>query len=308
MEKDISSAQDFASSIRTKKQNTGPGELKVDQHFIEDPRVSRVVEFAIKRRKNLLIVGPTGCGKSSLAVNVMARMKDQAEIFNCDGETCTDNLIGKPWTDVDAEGKGITVVAYGAAVRAYKEGKTLLLEEVDHAMPDVHASLHRIMERQSSFYTLNVGQEEIIKRNDNFCVVATANTIGSGEDSFLYAGTKVLNLAFLNRFALTVKMDYIDKPNEITIVTNKTGIDTDIAKKMVFTANDVRDAANPARIGGVSGTSGLASTVSTRDLIEWADLVVGMGKSPVEASEYAFLNRINDTDADKIRTFISNRF
>jgi len=304
----ISNAQDFASSIRTKKAQAGPGELKVDPHFIEDPRAAKIVEFALKRRKNLLIVGPTGCGKSSLAVNVMARLKDRAEIFNCDGETCTDNLIGKPWTDVDAEGKGITVVAYGAAIRAYRDGKTLLLEEVDHAMPDIHASLHRIMERQSDFYVLNVGKEEVIPKHQNFMVCATANTIGSGEDTFIYAGTKVLNAAFLNRFALTIRMDYIDKTNEIKVVTNKTGIDAGLATQMVDTANDVRDAANPARIGGVSGTSRLSTALSTRDLLEWADAIIGTGMQPKKAAEFAFLNRTNETDAQQIRTFISNRF
>jgi cobaltochelatase CobS len=163
------------------------------------------------------------------------------------------------------------------------------------------------MERQSEFYTLNVGKEEVVPKHKDFMVCATANTIGSGEDTFLYAGTKVLNAAFLNRFALTVKMDYIDKINEIRVITSKTGIDNAIAQKMVEAANDVRDAANPARIGGVSGSSRLSATLSTRDILEWADMVVGAGMRPKEAAEFAFLNRTNDTDAKQIRTFISNR-
>ena len=285
-------------------------ELKVDPHFEEDPKTAKVLEFAIKRRKNVLMVGPTGCGKSSLAINVMARLNERGEIFSCDGETSTDTLIGKPWITKDSDtGEGITVIAYGAALRAYKLGKCLLLEEVDVAVPDILASLQRIMETQSKFYICNIGIEEVIPRDKNFLVIATANTIGTGEDTFMYAGTKPLNMAFMNRFGLTIKMDYLDKDREIKVLMNKTGIDKNIASSLVDVANDVRDASDPSRIASSSTPGGqrLVTTISTRDLLEWSDAIVGMSMTPDEASEYAFLNRNSETDRDIIKTFISNR-
>ena len=309
MSEQLNTIQDFASKLRSKKTGTGqPNELKVDPHFEEDPEAAKVIEFAIKRRKNLLLVGPTGCGKSSLAINVMARLKETAEIFSCDGETCTDNLIGKPWAIIDDKGKGKTVVAPGAALRAYKEGKILLLEEVDHAIPDILASLHRIMETQSEFYISNIGDEEVIQKHRDFSVIATANTIGTGEDTYLYAGTKPLNMAFMNRFSLTFRMGYIDKSREIKVLKNRTGIDDTIAQKIVYTANDARDASDPSRINGAPGSAKLGATISTRDTIEWADAIVGMSLEPVKAAEYAFLNRISEIDRDVIRTMITNRF
>lgn len=305
----INDAQDFAASLRSKCQSTGKlDKLKVDPYFEEDSEVAQVVEFAIKRRKNLLLVGPTGCGKSSLAINVMARLHERGEIFSCDGETSTDNLIGKPWAVADTGGNGKSVVAYGAALRAYKEGKILLLEEVDHAIPDILASLHRIMETHSQFYVSNIGEEEIIPKGKGFCIIATANTIGTGEDTYLYAGTKPLNMAFMNRFSLTFKMGYIDDVKELKVLKNKTGIDETIAKRIITAANDTRDAADPTRISGAPGSAKLAATISTRDTIEWADAIIGMSLEPKKAAEYAFLNRISDVDRDTIKTFIENRF
>jgi MoxR-like ATPase len=177
----ITIAQDFASSLRTKikQEPKEPGSIQVDPNYEEDPKVAPIVEYAIKRRNNFFIVGPTGCGKSTLAIQIGARLNERFEIFSCSGETTTDEIIGKPWRKPD----GTTVTIHGAAVRSYKNGKGLLLEEVDHANPDILAALHRPMETNQNFITLNIGDEEIITRNKDFFVIATANTIGTGEDA-----------------------------------------------------------------------------------------------------------------------------
>ena len=303
---DINKAQDLAASLRSKKPATA-NDLQVDPFFEEDPIVARVLEFAIKRRENILLVGPTGCGKSGLAVNVMARLKEQAEVFSCSGETSTDELIAKPWV-VTENGQSITVVAYGAALRAYKDGKGLLLEEVDFAVPDVLASMHRVMEVNSPNFVCNVGKEETIPKHKNFFVVATANTIGTGEDTYLYAGTKVLNEAFKNRFSYCVRMGYIKPELELKVLQNKTGIKKPEAEKMVQIANDIRDQADPTRTGGMSSAQTVASAISTRDLIAWGKLIVGLKMNPKEAAVYSFLNRTNESDRDVIKTAIENVF
>jgi len=306
----ISNATDFAAELRNKNGQTGDtDELKVDPHFEEDPKAAMLVEYAVNNRKNILMVGPTGCGKSSLAVNVLARLKRKAEIFSCHGETSSDGLIGKPWVVVDpATNEGITKVAYGSALRAYKYGKILLLEEVDMAMAGVLASIQRILEVQSDFYICDIGEEEIIPKNKLFSVIATANTIGTGEDDFMYAGTNALNLSFINRFSVRYIMDYLTPEKEKKVLVNKTGIDEDIAEKMIRVANDVRDASDPKRIaaGSVPGGTQLASVISTRDLIEWADMTMSCPLDIKEAASYAFLNCMPDSDQESVKKFLDN--
>lgn len=293
-------AQDFASSIRTKQGSVGqPDAPDIDPHFVEDPNASKVVEFAFKRRKNCLLVGPTGCGKSSLVMQIASRLNDRVEIFSCTGETTTEELIGKPWIK-EKNGQRILEVIHGAALRAYETGKALLIEEVDMGLADILASLHRLMESQSSFYTANIGEQEIIKKHKDFFMIATANTIGTGEDTFMYSGTKPLNQAFMNRFSLTVQMDYLPMDKECKVLVAKTGIDSQLARQLVETAVEVRNART-------TGSDRVCSTVSTRDLLEWADVIVGLKMTPLEAAYYAFMNRASEKDRDIIKNFVEDK-
>jgi len=292
---------DVASSLRTKVNNIGqPDELKVDPHFLEDEHASKVIEYGIKRRKNILVVGPTGCGKSSLAMNVAARMKERLEIFSCSGETSVDELIGKPWK-VEKNGLSVTIPVYGAGVRSYKDGKGILLEEIDFPNPDIHASLHRLLETSQSFIHVNIGEPEVIQRHKDFFVIATANTIGTGEDNFLYAGTKVLNAAFLNRFSYTVVMDFLAPDKEKKVIMDKTGLPSIIASQLVQVADEAR---TKQRVDAVDR---IAAVVSTRDLLEWAGAIVGMDMHPREAAQYAFLNRMAEADREVVRLIVENR-
>lgn len=300
-------AVDLAASIRAKAKPSGAvEELQVDPFFEEDPIAAKIIEFAIKRRANVLVVGPTGCGKSGLVINILARLALKAEIFSCSGETSTDELIAKPWI-ITENGCSITTAIHGAALRAYKDGKTLLLEEVDFAVPDIMASLHRLMETNSNSYICSVGVQEVIPKSHLFSVVATANTIGTGEDTFIYAGTKPQNQAFMNRFSYTVRMGYLESNKEIKVLVNKTGIDKNLAATLVQCANDVRDAADPTRIKGSLGSQTIASTISTRDLLSWSEAIKGLSLNPMEAAHYAFLNRINDADREWIQKALTNR-
>lgn len=305
------SAVSLAAQLRNKNASTGGiDELKVDPHYEEDPQVAKIVEYAITRGKNIVIVGPTGCGKSTLAINVLARLKRKAEIVSCHGETSSDNVIGKPWLITDPNsGESITKVAYGPALRAYSQGKTLMLEEVDMSSADVLASLHRILEVKTDFYISDIGEQEVIPKHKLFGVVATANTIGSGDDDFMYSGTKPLNLAFLNRF-LGVHMGYLPEAKEVQVLKNKTGIDNQYALKMVRVANEVRDCSDPKRIAGgalTAGVSPMVSVISTRDLIEWGDMVMELGISLKEAARFCFLDMMPDADQESVLKLMENR-
>jgi hypothetical protein len=66
--------------------------------------------------------------------------------------------------------------------------------------------------------------------------------------------------------------------------------------------------AEDARRARTQDIDRITCVISTRDLLEWADLIVGMNMEPVTASEYAFLNRISEADRDIVSKLITNRF
>ena len=62
---------------------------------------------------------------------------------------------------------------------------------------------------------------EVIEPHPRFRLVCTANSLGNGDESGLYAGTKILNAAFLDRFAAVFRMSYMPPVQEAQIVRNR---------------------------------------------------------------------------------------
>jgi hypothetical protein len=52
----------------------------------------------------------------------------------------------------------------------------------------------------------------------------------------------------------------------------------------------------------------IATVVSTRDLLEWADLVVTGKLFPITAADFVFLNRANEADRDVLSKLVTNHF
>jgi cobaltochelatase CobS len=295
MAEPLNAAHELVSRLRASKAApTGPGVEKVDPHLWEDPMPLKLLEYAVARRKNAYVYGPTGCGKSSLVINVLARKGEAMEYFSCAGETSTDELIGKPWRKPSGE----VVVVYGAAVRAYRDGKVLLLEEVDHAQPDILTPLHRMLEVNRDFMTINIGDGEVIPRNPRFSVIATANTIGTGEGSWQYNGTKPMNAAFMSRFGV-VPMGYAPEAEEKKILVKKTGIKPDMAQTLVRVAHEARELL-------VDATNRIATAISTRDLLEWAELIITGNFTMVQAATWAFLGKANEADREVLTRLVEN--
>jgi hypothetical protein len=67
------------------------------------------------------------------------------------------------------------------------------------------------------------------------------------------------------------------------------------------------DAARDARSARTTGADRIISTISTRDLLEWSDAIVGMSMGMIDAAWFTFLNRMTETDRDIVKTFIENR-
>lgn len=269
----------------------------VDPDFYEDPKVAGILEFCLQERKNLMIVGPPGIGKSSIVLKVAGRKNQAVEYYGCSGESNTDQLIGTPSATL-IDGVKVPIAVFGAAVLAFKHGAILLMDEADFITPEVASCLHQIAESSTKRITIYLNGKHIIERHPEFCIIGTANTVGSGEDGFVYHGTQAQNAAFLNRFTYTANMTYLPHDKEMELVVKKTGVKLATADRMIAAADDTRkDVAKEALIQGIS----------PRDLFSWGNLLNKKGMDWLEAANFAFLNRVSKSDRAAMETIVRNR-
>ncbi len=152
--------------------------------------------------------------------------------------------------------------------------------------PSVAFALHQVMEEGGRLVLLQNGGE-VVEPHPRFRLVCTANTLGHGDESGLYTGTKVLNAAFLDRFASIYEMGYPDPAVEKDILQRRVpDCSAALARKLVQTACDVRKARENEEV---------YCTFSTRRLIELARKHVQLGDLS-SALELALLNRLAPSD------------
>ncbi len=134
--------------------------------------------------------------------------------------------------------------------------------------PSVAFALHQVMEEGGRLVLLQNGGE-VVEPHPRFRLVCTANTLGHGDESGLYTGTKVLNAAFLDRFASIYEMGYPEPAVEKDILQRRVpDCSAALARKLVQTACDVRKARENEEV---------YCTFSTRRLIELARKHVQLG-------------------------------
>ena len=160
----------------------------------------------------IYITGLSGNGKTTMVEQVCARLKRECLRVNIIATTDEDDLLGG-FRLVNGE----TVWQDGPVTLAMKRGAVLLLDEVDLGT-DKMMCLQPVLEGKGVY--LKKINEKVIPAA-GFTVVATANTKGQGgENSERFAGTRIQNEAFLERFKITLEQEYPSRAQERKIVLN----------------------------------------------------------------------------------------
>lgn len=251
-----------------------------DPHYQFPPYTEDLIK-ALESDERVLLVGPTGCGKTSLVREISSRRSQRFLRVNLNGETSVADIVGQ--FKIDAERN--MVFNEGPVPRALRCGAWLCIDELDSALPAVLFALHPLLEAGGGMTISETGEH--IPPHPDFRLVATANTLGRGDETGLYAGTNVLNEAFLDRFHSVFHVDYMDPSGERDLLCKKTdGLKRDLAERMVRAAGDIRRAA-------ADGT--IYTTFSTRRLLAWASKCLQLGDAK-RAALYTVLNRLSDDD------------
>lgn len=262
---------------------------KLDKHYhFQD--FSKNVCLDLRDNKNVLLVGHTGCGKTSLIQQIASRKNQGVLRVNMNAQTTIGDFVGM-WT-VKA---GETVWVDGVLPKAMKDGLWLIIDEIDFAEPAILSVLNAVLEDGGKL-TLKEKGHEIIEGHDNFRIIATANGIGSmGAHRFLYQGTNNMNEAFLDRWRVYF-VDYLDKANEVKVITSKF---PSFSKQMAETVVEVANLARRA-----FDREELQSTFSLRKLLDWVELLVREGNVS-KASSVALYSKISKEDAAVLENIIN---
>ena len=207
-----------------------------------------VFEHTYNNKLSLLLKGPTGTGKSRFVEYMAHKMGKKLYTVACHEETSATDLIGR-YIIKGAE----TVWIDGPMTKAVKEGAILYLDEIAEARPDIIVALHSLTDYRRTLFIDKTG--ETITANESFMLVATYNP-------GYQKGFKELKPSTRQRF-ISMSFVYPKLKVETEIVVSETGVDEDIAKKLVKMGEKIRNLTE----------LGLAETVSTRLLVDAAILI-----------------------------------
>ena len=242
----------------------------------------------VRYKRNVLLTGPTGSGKSDLIEKMAKAYEIPCVRINFSSGTSEGDLLGK-FVIKNSE----TVFADGYIPLAMKNGWWVILDEVDYAQPEHISCLQAVLEGKSLVNIKNEG--EIVDPHARFRVFATANTKGRGDMTDSYNGTNFLNIAFLDRWTI-FEMNYTKKEKEIA----KTIIGDDVmAGKLIDLFNLLRQSVKNNDLNNAS--------FSTRRLIQTCE-ALKMGDTLSDAIQYEILNRYHEEEVNIISEYINDVF
>tara|TARA_R110000868_G_scaffold151117_1_gene374717 strand:+ start:2741 stop:3757 length:1017 start_codon:yes stop_codon:yes gene_type:complete len=156
----------------------------------------------LAQRKHLLIVGPAGSGKTTLATQIAKLLPNMTgendgvgRPFYCTGAVFRESkLLGYTFPDKDGNVHYVTT----AFREAWDKGGLFLFDEVDGSDPNALVAFNQALANGVCAFP-----DSPIARpaHPDFRAICAANTFGRGATR-LYVGRNALDAAFLDRFAV----------------------------------------------------------------------------------------------------------
>jgi MoxR-like ATPase len=202
-----------------------PAAPAVDDNFIWTDRILRHLLLSQNTGENLWFGGDKGTGKSETARQFAARTGRAYTRINFHKYTTADDYAGAIGLE-----NGATVFKRGDFLTAFTHpSSVILLDEVSNADQGELATLNGFLEPNSA---VSYGGS-VQRRAPGVLVFAADNTLGNGDSSGRYSGTRTMNSALVDRFARVIKFDYLDKSDEVSALMRHTKCNQVLASHVV---------------------------------------------------------------------------
>ncbi len=280
------------------KKNEFVPDIDKDYKFDRDTTLAILSGFLYN--KKVIVHGYHGTGKSTHITQVAARLNWPCIRINLDSHISRIDLIGKD-AIVIKDGKQVTEFKEGILPWAYQSSCALVFDEYDAGRSDVMFVLQRILE-SDGFFTL-LDKNKVVKQNKFFRLFATANTIGLGDTTGLYAGTNQINQAQLDRWEIVTSLNYLslEKEMEIILAKNKNLNNTKGKEKV----SNMIKVASLTRRGFVAGD--ISTVMSPRTVLNWvsnSEIFSDTGY----AFRVTFLNKCDEAEKSIISEYYQRCF
>lgn len=245
------------------------------------------------------LIGPTGCGKTSLAVHVAKCLGRPVVWINGDEAITTSDLIGG-YSQMQSESVRDNYVHNVFKTKdtmkiewvdnplslACKYGYTLIYNEFSRTKPASNNVLLSVFEEGILELPTKFGEDRYIKVHPDFKAILTSNSIE-------YAGIHRPQDALLDRM-VGIYADYYGYETEVRIVMEHTGISQDKAEKIVQIIRSIReklpDAQKPGTRACIMIAKGLQTLKGRDDLtIDFQqlciDVIANKTCSPMDMDE-----------------------
>ena len=273
---------------------------EVDPDYLFDRQTTLAILAGFAHKRQVMISGYHGTGKSTHIEQVAARLKWPCTRINLDSHVSRIDLIGKDAVVIQ-DGMQVTEFRDGILPWAYQNNIALVFDEYDAGRPDVMFVIQRVLESSGRLTLLD--QRRVIEPHPAFRLFATANTVGLGDATGLYHGTQQINQAQMDRWSIVTALNYLPHDHEMAIVQakakhyqNEAG--SEIVDRMVRVADMTRSAFKNGNISTV---------MSPRTVIMWAENA-GIFGDVGFAFRVTFLNKCDELERSVVAEFYQRVF
>jgi nitric oxide reductase NorQ protein len=218
------------------------------EEFIETPSIKKIIDRAMSYLEAgfpVHFTGPSGTGKSTLAMHLAYQLKQPMMLMFGDEELGTSDLIGDNVgyhrrklidnfihsvlkTEEDVSQRWVD----NRLTTACKQGLTLVYDEFNRSRSGANNAFLSVLEEGILTLPLSEGETGYIKVHPRFRAIFTSNP-------HEYAGVHKTQDALLDRM-VSIHLDYFDEETEQAIVTSRAGIELEDSARIICILRDLR--------------------------------------------------------------------